>query len=193
MLGGCTQIALQTRSLDSAVTADGTKLEQNVGKLMKTNRKEALASDPSALLQETAQAAVAPEGVGWHWEACILTAGGKEANSHAPPDYRCDSPPTATTNKNSKIPGRRPQRKRFFYAATAVITGPDCIATVGCLLHEQSSSPPSSRSPAANTRHQPAGTRHHDPRSPATNCRWAGEMPQPGHHLHRISVVRGMI
>ena len=72
--------------------------------------------------KETAQAAVAPEvAMGWHWEACILTAIGKEANSRIASDYECDSPPPTNDKQEQQDPGRQPTTEEILYAAAAVI------------------------------------------------------------------------
>ena len=70
----------------------------------------------------TAEAAVAPEvKMGWHWEACILTAIGKEANSRIASDYECDSPPPTNDKQEQQDPGRQPTTEEILYAAAAVI------------------------------------------------------------------------
>ena len=70
----------------------------------------------------TAEAAVAPEvTMGWHWEACILTAIGKEANSRIASDYECDSPPPTNDKQQQQDPGRQPTTEEILYAAAAVI------------------------------------------------------------------------
>lgn len=70
----------------------------------------------------TAEATPAPEAqLGWHWEACILTAIGKEANSRIASDYECDSPPPTNDKQEQQDPGRQPTTEEILYAAAAVI------------------------------------------------------------------------
>lgn len=70
----------------------------------------------------TAEATPAPEAqLGWHWEACILTAIGKEANSRIASDYECDSPPPTNDKQEQQDPGRQPTMEEILYAAAAVI------------------------------------------------------------------------
>ena len=59
--------------------------------------------------------------MGWHWEACILTAIGKEANSRIASDYECDSPPPTNDKQEQQDPGRQPTTEEILYAAAAVI------------------------------------------------------------------------
>lgn len=108
--GGCADNP--DAKLGFCVIADGDKAE---ARYWKTDENESegnpAASDPSTLddqrPKETAQAAVAPEvKMGWHWEACILTAIGKEANSRIASDYECDSPPPTNDKQEQQDPGR---------------------------------------------------------------------------------------
>ena len=70
----------------------------------------------------TAEATPAPEAqLGWHWETCILTAIGKEANSRIASDYECDSPPPTNDKQEQQDPGRQPTTEEILYAAAAVI------------------------------------------------------------------------
>ena len=70
----------------------------------------------------TAEATPVPEAqLGWHWEACILTAIGKEANSRIASDYECDSPPPTNDIEQQQDPGRQPTTEEILYAAAAVI------------------------------------------------------------------------
>ena len=70
----------------------------------------------------TAEATPVPEAqLGWHWEACILTAIGKEANSRIASDYECDSPPPTNDKQEQQDPGRQPTTEEILYAAAAVI------------------------------------------------------------------------
>ena len=123
--GGCADNP--DAKLGFCVTADGDKAG---ARYWKTDENESegnpAASDPSTLddqrPKETAQAAVAPEvKMGWHWEACILTAIGKEANSRIASDYECDSPPPTNDKQEQQDPGRQPTTEEILYAAAAVI------------------------------------------------------------------------
>ena len=59
--------------------------------------------------------------MGWHWEACVLTAIGKEANSRIASDYECDSPPPTNDKQEQQDPGRQPTTEEILYTAAAVI------------------------------------------------------------------------
>ena len=122
--GGCTENP--EAKLGFCVTADKDKADARYWKTDESaSEGNPAVNDSSAIndqrSQETAEASLAPEvKLGWHWEACILNAIGKEANSRIASDYECDSPPPSN-DKQQQDPDRQPTTEEILYAAAAVI------------------------------------------------------------------------
>ena len=112
-------IGLCADAHDQSVTAAANRRRKRQTTQSQPNINSSTVDDQRP--KETAEASLAPEvKLGWHWEACILNAIGKEANSRIASDYECDSPPPSN-DKQQQDPDRQPTTEEILYAAAAVI------------------------------------------------------------------------
>ena len=170
-----TQAGLCASTVPGGIGVSGW-LHENEQSPAQESTNDPLAVDDERSLQ-TADAKADPAS-GSYKDRCKELFIGKAANSPIVSDnatiVRCELPPDPEGGPNQE-PGRGPTTRDILYLASTVIHA-------DCRGHQ----------PHPNTRHQPAGTRHHDHahrhKLRMELGRWH---PQPGHHLHRISLVRG--